>query len=55
MITLFELRLELLAMLIAPLIAPGVAWLAEYSYANFGAGVRCLAAPVSRGESHAHR
>jgi hypothetical protein len=34
MITLFELRLELLAMLIAPLMAPAVVWLAEYAFAT---------------------
>jgi len=34
MITLFELRLELLAMLIAPLMAPAVVWLAEHAFAT---------------------
>jgi hypothetical protein len=34
MITLLQLRLELLAMLIAPLVLPTVAWLAEYSFAT---------------------
>jgi hypothetical protein len=33
MITLFELKLELLAMLIAPLMAPAVVWLAEWALA----------------------
>ena len=32
MITLFELRLELMAMLIAPLMAPALVWLMEYSF-----------------------
>ena len=34
MITLFELRLEILAMLIAPLMAPAVVWLVESAFAN---------------------
>jgi hypothetical protein len=34
MITLFELRLELLAMLIAPLMAPAVVWLVESAFAT---------------------
>ena len=35
MITLFELKLEFAAMLIAPLMAPAVAWLAEYSFTTW--------------------
>ena len=34
MITLFQLRMELPAMLIAPLVLPSLAWLAEYSFAT---------------------
>jgi hypothetical protein len=34
MITLFELKLEMLAMLIAPLMAPAVVWLAECAFAT---------------------
>jgi hypothetical protein len=34
MITLFELRLELLAMLIAPLMAPGLVWLVKSAFAG---------------------